>query len=279
MQNLEVFQSLWAMELRHPNRPERSTEENFSMIAGAGFAGVCLDPAVAEIDESLALKPYFKAHDLKCMINAFPYKENELQPLLELAQELNASTVNVIGGVMPLTVEDGIPVIQKWMANAADAGVQLLFETHRDSILNDLYYTLQMMDAVPEMRLCADLSHFVIDREMPIPLSDTNSAYIQRILERSDCFQGRISNREQIQVPIGFPQHQEWVNTFKGWWKDGMRLWRDRSGGDATLAFLCELGPPSYAITDAQGNELSDRWEEALIIKCWIENIWAELSS
>ena len=279
MQNLEVFQSLWAMELRHPNQPERSTEENFKMIAAAGFTGVCLDPAVAEIDESLALKPYFKAHDLKCMINAFPYKENELQPLLELAQELNASTVNVIGGVMPLTVEDGIPVIQKWMANAADAGVQLLFETHRDSILNDLYYTLQMIDAVPEMRLCADLSHFVIDREMPIPLSDTNSAYIQRILERSDCFQGRISNREQIQVPIGFPQHQEWVNTFKGWWKDGMRLWRDRSGGDATLIFLCELGPPSYAITDAQGNELSDRWEEALIIKCWIENIWAELSS
>ena len=279
MQNLEVFQSLWAMELRHPNQPERSTEENFKMIAAAGFTGVCLDPAVAEIDESLALKPYFKAHDLKCMINAFPYKENELQPLLELAQELNASTVNVIGGVMPLTVEDGIPIIQRWMANAADAGVQLLFETHRDSILNDLYYTLQMIDAVPEMRLCADLSHFVIDREMPIPLSDTNSAYIQRILERSDCFQGRISNREQIQVPIGFPQHQEWVNTFKGWWKDGMRLWRDRSGGDATLIFLCELGPPSYAITDAQGNELSDRWEEALIIKCWIENIWAELSS
>jgi hypothetical protein len=279
MQNLEVFQSLWAMELRHPNRAERSTEENFKMIAEAGFAGVCLDPAVAEIDESLALKPYFEAHDLKCMINAFPYKENELPPLLELAQELNACMVNVIGGVMPVTVEDGIPIIQKWMANAADAGVQLLFETHRDSILNDLYYTLQMIDAVPEMRLCADLSHFVIDREMPIPLSDTNFAYIQRILERSDCFQGRISNREQIQVPIGFPQHQEWVNTFKGWWKDGMRLWRDRSGDDATLAFLCELGPPSYAITDAQGNELSDRWEEALIIKCWIENIWAELSS
>ena len=53
-----------------------------------------------------------------------------------------------------------------------------------------------------------------------------------------------------------------------------MRLWRDRSGDDTTLVFLCELGPPSYAITDAQGNELSDRWEEALIIKTWVEDIW-----
>ena len=75
---------------------------------------------------------------------------------------------------------------------------------------------LQMIDAVPEMRLCADLSHFVIDREMPLPLSDTQSrVHTSEYLERSDCFQGRISNREQIQVPIGFPQHLEWVNTFK----------------------------------------------------------------
>jgi hypothetical protein len=80
-------------------------------------------------------------------------------------------------------------------------------------------------------------------------------------------------------VPIGFPQHQEWVNMFKGWWKDGMRMWRERNAADATLIFLCELGPPSYAITDARGNELSDRWEEAQVIKSWVEDIWMELST
>jgi hypothetical protein len=274
VQKLEIFQSLWAMELRRPEQAERQTEENFALMAEAGYAGVCLDPAVDEIEDCLALKPHFQANDLKCMINAFPYKVSELRPLLGMARELNACLVNVIGGVMPLTVEDGIPVIQNWMSDADEADIPLLFETHRDSILNDLFYTLQMIDAVPEMRLCADSSHFVIDREMPLPISDTNRAYIHRILERSDCFQGRISNREQIQVPIGFPQHQEWVNTFKGWWKDGMRMWRERNADDTTLAFLCELGPPSYAITDAQGNELSDRWEEALIIKAWVEDIW-----
>lgn len=50
--------------------------------------------------------------------------------------------------------------------------------------------------------------------------------------------------------------------------------WRQRSAGDATLIFLCELGPPPYAITDAQGAELSDRWREALTIKAWVEAIW-----
>ena len=53
MQKLEIFQSLWAMELRHPGKsPERPSPERISqMIAEAGFAGVCLDPAVTEIDD------------------------------------------------------------------------------------------------------------------------------------------------------------------------------------------------------------------------------------
>ena len=53
--------------------------------------------------------------------------------------------------------------------------------------------------------------------------------------------------------------------------------WRARNPENATLVFLCELGPPPYAITGADGKELSDRWEEALTIKSWVETIWAEL--
>ena len=52
---------------------------------------------------------------------------------------------------------------------------------------------------------------------------------------------------------------------------------RARSAEDAELVFLCELGPPPYAITDAQGDELSNRWEEALVIKTWVQEIWNAL--
>ncbi len=50
MQKLEVYQSLWAMELRHPDNSEFTPEQNFSRAAQAGFAGLCLDPAIDEID-------------------------------------------------------------------------------------------------------------------------------------------------------------------------------------------------------------------------------------
>jgi hypothetical protein len=279
MQKLDIFQSLWAMELRSPDRPERTPGENFRMVAEAGYTGLCLDPSVAEIPEVRKLKPLYEEYGLDCMINAFPFQPDDMKPLYGLARELDARLVNIIGGVMPIRPEDAVPVIRRWMSEADEAGIPILFETHRDSLLNDLYYTLQVMDLVPEMRLCADLSHFVVDREMREPISDRDQAYIDLVLGRSDCFQGRVASREQIQIQVDFPQHREWVEIFKGWWKAGMRSWRKRNDDDARLIFLCELGPPPYAITDANRHELSDRWEEALTIRKWAEEIWSGLDA
>ncbi len=277
MQTLEIYQSLWGMQLRSPHRPERTDEESFAMVAEAGFDGMCLDPAVDEIAENLARRPLFEQHGLGCMVNAFPSEQGDMEPLLDFANDMNACMVNVISGVMPIRPEDAVPVVRDWIGTAERKRVPLLFETHRDGLLNDLYFTLQLMELVPEMQLCADLSHFVVDRELRAPVPARDQQYIQSILARSDCFQGRIASREQVQVQIDFPQHAAWVDIFKGWWKDGMRMWRARNDEDATLVFLCELGPPPYAITDANQEELSDRWRESLKIRDWARQIWAEL--
>jgi hypothetical protein len=279
MPTLKIFQSLWAMELRSPYVPERTAEENFQMVAEAGYDGLCLDPSVAEIPELRKLKPLYEAQGLDCMINAFPFQPDDMRPLYDFANEMDASLVNIIGGVTPLRPEDAVPFVERWMREASEAGIPTLFETHRDSLLNDLYFTLQLIDLVPEMRLCADLSHFVVDREMREPISDRDQAYIDLILGRSDCFQGRVANREQVQIQIGFPQHAAWVDVFRNWWKAGMQSWRRRNADDATLIFLCELGPPPYAITDGEQRELSDRWDEALTIREWVRDIWSELDA
>jgi len=265
------------MELRSPHVPERNDAESFAMIAAAGFDGVCLDPSVEEIPLNLQTRSLFEQHGLGCMVNAFPNTPDDLQPLLSFASAMNACMVNVISGVMPIRPEDAVPVVRQWIAAAEAADMPLLFETHRDGLLNDLYFTLQLMDLVPEMRLCADLSHFVVDRELRAPVPDRDQEHISAVLQRSDCFQGRVASREQVQIQIGFPQHQQWVEIFKGWWREGMRAWRQRSAADATLVFLCELGPPPYAITDGKQRELSDRWQESLQIRDWARAIWAEL--
>ena len=267
------------MELRGPDGFEYSDEQRFEMIEDSGYDGVCLDPAAHEIEDCLRKQHLFEKHDLGCMINAFPKNGDELRDLLSLAKQMNARAFSIIGLVYPQTAKEAVPIIRDWISIADEMDIPVMFETHRDCITNDMFLTLQVMDAIPNMRLCADLSHYVLNRELAMPLTDEWADMFDRLLQRSDCFQGRIASREQIQVPITFPQHAEWVALFKHWWEQGFRSWRLRNDDDAELIFLCELGPPHYAITDASGEELSNRWDEALAIKGWAEEIWQSTNS
>ncbi len=273
MPELEVFQSLWAMELRRPDGRERTPEESFEMVAAAGYHGMAIDLANTDVVTARKNRPLFERHGLGCLINAFPRTIADLRPVLHMAKDFNACFVNVIGQVVPLSIEGMIPVIRAWLAMAEEEGIEIQFETHRNCITNDLFTTLLLLDAIPELRLCADLSHYLVDREFWYPISSENHALIRRVLERSDSFQGRVSSREQIQVQISFPQHQKWFDLYAGWWEEGFRLWLGRAKADARLRFLCELGPPEYAITGPDGYELSDRWEEALMIRQRVEAI------
>jgi hypothetical protein len=64
------------------------------------------------------------------------------------------------------------------------------------------------------------------------------------------------------------------VSLFMTWWEYGIRSWRKRAHPDAVLTFLCELGPPTYAITGADGYELTERWDEALTMKDMVRGLW-----
>ena len=148
---LEAFQSLWAMEQRRPGVPERPVEESFAMVAEAGFDGMCIDLGVTPIEQVAALEPLFERYGLACLITAFVKTMGGLAPVLDLARRMDARHVNLIGQVMPLGVEATVPVARRWMEMAENAGVALHFETHRNSITNDMFAMLQLLDAVPEL--------------------------------------------------------------------------------------------------------------------------------
>ena len=279
---LEVFQALWAMQQRRPGVPERPVEESFEMIAAAGYDGVGIDLGVTPLAEAQALGPLLARHNLGCLVTAFVKTMDGLGPVLDLARRLDARHVNLIGQVMPLSVEATVPVARRWMEMAEAADVSLQFETHRNSITNDMFATLQLLDAVPEMVICADLSHYVVGREFDCPPDARTEGHVARLLARSGSFQGRIASRQQIQVPFGFPQYAKWLDVFLAWWEAGFRQWRRHGSCGSTsgvLNFLCELGPHEYAMTGPDGCELSDRWEEALILKAHARRLWSALET
>ncbi len=265
------------MEQRRPSETEAPLETMLDQIAGAGFAGVCLDLAMDDISLAETARPLLKERGLKSLFNGFPRNDDELRTMLALARDHGAAYLSVIGQIMPRDVAGMIEVARRWIDIAEAEGLPLLFETHRHGLLNDLYATLDLLDAIPQLRLNADLSHFVIDREFALPINDLDDEFITRVLDRSWAFQGRIASNEQIQIQLAFPRHRPWVEQFHAWWERGLRAWRGRAPSDATLTFLCELGPPPYAITGADGLELSDRWLEALEIHSHIKTIWRKL--
>jgi len=273
---LLVYQALWAMD--RLSTPEASTAEKFDRVLAAGFDGMAIDLGALSMQQAEATVPHFARTGLAGGLTAFPASVEALRPALQLAHRIAAPFVVVIGQEMPVRLGDMVPVIEGWLRVAEEESMPIQFETHRNCITNDLYTTVQLLDAVPAMRLAADLSHYVVDREMPCPPTPALQELMTRVLERSDSFQGRIAARGQIQIALDFPQNARWVAMFREWWRQGFRAWlARRRGSGSALVFLCELGPPDYAITDCGGRELSDRWVEAALLAHWARQTWSEV--
>ena len=276
MRRLRFYTSLWAMQPHDQSGVKLPYDQVCDMVAGAGYHGMAIDLGASDVAVAHAVRPHLQRVGLTPLIVAFPKTIASLDETLRMARDFGAPFVDVIGQVMPLDIDAMVPVIETWMEMADRVGVPVQFETHRNCITNDLYVTLQLLDRIPGMRICADLSHYVVDREFWFPLSGHDMGLISRILHRSDSFQGRVASRQQIQLQLAFAQHQKWVTLFKGWWREGLADWRLRNeSGDCI--FVCELGPPEYAMTGPDGREMSNRWEEALLIKSWVQQIWDEL--
>jgi sugar phosphate isomerase/epimerase len=255
-----------------------STAEKVTQIAEAGFDGidVAWTPSLPH-----GLETIERAGDagLEWSIITFPKTVDDLKPVAERFSGSAARLVNIQPNVRPGTVSEAASYIDGWTEIARDAGLAVYFETHRDRMTTSLPFTLQLLDSVPSMELVSDLSHFLVGEEFPWPISDENHALIRRVLARTHAFHGRIASREQVQIPLDFPQNQQWVDLFARWWEDGFRLWRERASPGDDLVFVSELGPPWYAITGADGEELSDRWAEAVRLKELARGLWAKLEA
>lgn len=276
-QRLVVLQSLWAMERRHSDGFERSLEANVAMIAEAGFDGISThwtDRAAVARTAGL-----LRAAGLTAEGQCFPTTVDELKPVLEIAAEFPPLHLDIQPDVRPRRVAACLPLLEGWMRLAEQVDFPVLIETHRDRMTTDLHFTLDLLDAMPELPLLADLSHFLVGREFAWPVSDENHALIERILDASWAFHGRVASREQVQIEISFPAHAMWVGLFERWWSAGFASWRRRAAPDASLAFTCELGPKPYAIIGRDGNDSTDRWAESLQLRDIARRLWSASAS
>lgn len=273
MQSLLVLQSLRSM-LGHgqeQNQP-KAIEAFVTRIAAEGYDGLGI-PSDGPFLHHLTVE-LLRERGLTWEAQCYPQTVEDLKPVLEVAGTLGAHHVNLQPDVRSSSVKECVRYLEGWQRLADDAGLVLMVETHRNRMTNDLLFTLDLLDALPRLKLTGDIAHYVVAREMWLPLAEDNSKWMNRLLDRCWSFHGRVGSSEQIQLPLHFPRTRPWLDQFTRWWDYGFTGWRQRAAPEDSLTFLCEIVPPPYALTDAEGNEFSDRWEESRTIMGLVRSLW-----
>lgn len=160
---------------------------------------------------------------------------------LEAAARLKASRVVVHGGADSFPAERARDWLAEAMEAAAQHNVAPMFETHRGRPLGDPWRTAALLEALPELRLCADLSHWmaVIER-WPADLADL----FDLAARRSGHVHARVGHENGPQIPD--PRDTAWdahIALHRGWWETTARA------GGGTLSATPEFGPPPYMPT------------------------------
>lgn len=270
---LRVGHTLWSLiGLPMNAATEWTLDEKFSRVKAAGFEHVeCwLGDEQSRRDVPAALA----RHDLKLALGHRPSAVQDTLGVVDLAAKLGAEWVLCQPASAYHTLDEVVNIVRTGAKAAADNGLRYFVETHRNNFTETIPQTLRLVEAVPEIKITADLSHFVVVGEFYGWDGEGALERMQPILDRVAHVHGRISNGEQVQVDVGDGSTDP-ARFFVKLWSYIFKNWRKTARPGDIIPFSSELGPPRYAITLPDGREFSDRWEQSLVMKQLAEEAWA----
>jgi sugar phosphate isomerase/epimerase len=273
---MRIQQSMWGMIDLAPGGGQWSLIERLDKIAGAGFGGIESNcKTEQEADELAGL-----LDDRKLALGYIAHAPtvDDLLPHIEFAHRARAEYLTIqVKGSLKASPEIA-DLLKEMYAIVNDAGLPLFIETHRDTVTQDLRRTNKVIKRLKKIRFTGDFSHYVVAGSLGYPWSEEIWENFRPIAERCSCWHGRIGFGQQVQNDIG-DGSGELSQQFRKLWAMGMTGWMKQAVPGDILPFTCELGPIYYSIPDLSGKEISNRWQQALVIRQLANEAWADAQS
>ena len=259
--------TMWGM-----NQP--TLEESFNLIKGAGFDGVEMSlPRNREEIKNIDALLKENGLDLVAQVRAegstvdtqIDFLEKELDSVLGL----NTLLTNVHCGKDYWPLAENIKVISIAQRLAGELGIKILHETHRARATFCTTATIDIIDALPEIRFTADFSHWCCVHNS---LLQDQQDSVSRVIERSDYIHVRVGSAISPQVTD--PRASQWkeaVEAHVRWWE---KIAEHHKNKDSEFLPICsEFGPPEYMATlPSTGKPIADQWE----INCYMKEMLKE---
>ncbi len=175
--------------------------------------------------------------------------------------------------------EQAARLIDSVLDASAKYNVPLYPETHRATIFQDPWRTVQFAQKFPDLQFNGDFSHWYTGSEMVYGGFENKLEFIRPILDRVSFLHGRIGSPGCIQVEIGDGdvERHPYVGHFRALWTAAFSGFLRNRGVAEPIYFVPELLSPSiYYARSFAGREESDRWQQSQLLvriaqECFLE--------
>ena len=187
-----------------------------------------------------------------------------LETQLEFAVGCRPIFINSHTGRDIFSVEQNVRIFQRLVQLSQASGIPILVETHRGRPTYSAIETRRYLEAVPELHLTADVSHWMVVHESDLGDQREN---VELAIGHADYVHARVGYSEGPQIPD--PRAPEWEWAVNG----HLKLWqqivdRHKAEGKERLYITPEFGPPAYMHTAPFTNQpVGDAWEQNVYMK------------
>ena len=175
--------------------------------------------------------------------------------------------------------DDVFRLVEAILSASERTGLPIFIETHRATITQDMWRTVQITKRFPEVLFNGDFSHYYCGQEMVYGGLDRKIEFMAPIFDRIGFMHGRIASPGHMQVPIDDAASRpaaavgfvDYFADFRTIWVRAMRGFLDHAGPGDVLVFAPELlgGTYYYARlfpgSDGSMAEECDRYAQALL--------------